>query len=139
MEDDVSRVVERLDETLDRVVAQLPSGWQFCFVGYHESTGELLPPGKRVRMAELGVDEGQTGLFAYLLKRSAAVELLADRDVFPLRHQIDVAVRSHPRPRVPRARPRSDALAHLALPCGSSLLCARSSAHAIGGRCRGSR
>jgi hypothetical protein len=107
MEDDVSCVVDRLDETLDRVVAQLPSGWQLCFVGYHESTGELLSPEKRVRMAELGVDEGQTGLFAYMLKRSAAVELLADRDVFPLRHQIDVAVRSQRRPCMPSPHCRS--------------------------------
>ena len=33
-----------------------------------------------------------TGLFGYLLRRSAAKALLADASLFPLRHQIDIAL-----------------------------------------------
>ena len=36
-----------------------------------------------------------TGLFGYLLRRSAARALLEEGKVFPLRNQIDVAMKSH--------------------------------------------
>ena len=36
-----------------------------------------------------------TGLFGYLLRRSAADALLGAQGVFPLRHQVDVAVAMH--------------------------------------------
>ena len=42
---------------------------------------------------------GLTGLFGYLLHRDAAVQLLADRSLFPLRGQIDVALSARPWPR----------------------------------------
>ena len=91
LEDDVTRVAEELEATLERCVASLPSSWQLCLVGFHESTGQLLPRGQRLRLSELGPDEGQTGLFGYLLRRSAASELLsAHGQVFPLAHQVDV-------------------------------------------------
>jgi hypothetical protein len=61
MEDDVAAVAPSLDEKLERVLAQLPSSWQLCLLGYHEASGELLGAGKRVRLAEIGLDEGQTG------------------------------------------------------------------------------
>ncbi len=32
----------------------------------------------------------QTGLFGYMLRKSAAAELLSCKETFPLRHQIDV-------------------------------------------------
>ena len=86
LEDDVTRVAEELEATLERCVASLPSSWQLCLVGFHESTGQLLPRGQRLRLSELGPDEGQTGLFGYLLRRSAASELLsAHGQVFPSR------------------------------------------------------
>lgn len=90
LEDDVAAVAPDLDEALDRAIAGLPSSWQLCYVGFHESTGQLLRPGQRLRLAELGPDESQTGLFGYLLRRATAAELLKDSAVFPLRHQIDV-------------------------------------------------
>ena len=88
LEDDVSKVAYDLEATVERCVAGLPSSWQICLVGYHEASGRLLLPGERMRMSELGQDEGQTGLFGYLLKRTAVAELL--NDVFPLAHQVDV-------------------------------------------------
>ena len=91
LEDDVSAVAHDLEATLERCVSSLPSSWQLCLVGFHESTGQLLLPGQRLRLSELGPDEGQTGLFGYLLRRSAACELLGPHgEVFPLAHQIDV-------------------------------------------------
>lgn len=92
LEDDVSELAEDFETKLERLLAQLPSSWQVVFLGYHESTGQLLPNGQRLRFYELGVDESQTGLFGYLLRRGAAAELLRDRDVFPLKHQIDVQI-----------------------------------------------
>ena len=88
LEDDVSKVAYELQDTLTRCVASLPSSWQLCLIGFHEASGRLLLPGERMRMAELGPDEAQTGLFGYLLRRSAVPELLSD--VFPLAHQVDV-------------------------------------------------
>lgn len=90
LEDDVSAAADDLELKLERTIASLPSSWQLCYVGFHESTGVLLGNGQRLRLAELGEDEGQTGLFGYLLRRSAAAELLAGHDVFPLEHQVDV-------------------------------------------------
>lgn len=90
LEDDVSAVAHDLDGKLDRVVRSLPSSWQFCYVGFHEASGCLLGGAERLRFAELGPDESQTGLFGYMLRRSCAAELLACKETFPLRHQVDV-------------------------------------------------
>jgi GR25 family glycosyltransferase involved in LPS biosynthesis len=90
LEDDISAIAIDLESSLERCVTALPSSWQLCLVGYHESTGQLLLPEHRLRLAELAPEEGQTGLFGYLLRRSAALELLSDKAVFPLDHQIDV-------------------------------------------------
>ena len=54
LEDDVTRVAEELEATLERCVASLSSSWQLCLVGFHESTGQLLPRGQRLRLSELG-------------------------------------------------------------------------------------
>ena len=60
---------------------------------------------------EVHADEGLTGLFGYLIRRGAAAQLSApDGDVFPLRHQIDVALSRRAWPAatrfaVPAARP----------------------------------
>ena len=50
------------------------------------------------------VSEGTqlTGLFGYLISRAAAAELSNDRSLFPLRHQIDVALGKRPWPRQTR-------------------------------------
>ena len=90
LEDDIACVSVDLEGAVERCVASLPSSWQFCMVGYHESTGHLHTPEMRMRVSELGPDESQTGLFGYLLRKSAAQELLTDRQVWPLSHQIDV-------------------------------------------------
>jgi len=89
-EDDVAKVADDFHASVERVLAQLPSTWKLCWLGYHESSGNLAPSDKRLRFHELPEVEGQTGLFSYLLRRSTAIELLQDKDVFPLRHQIDV-------------------------------------------------
>ena len=99
LEDDLACVSVELEGALERCVASLPSSWQFCMVGYHESTGHLHTPEMRMRISELGPDESQTGLFGYVLRKSAAAELLTDRQVWPLSHQIDVQLgRRHWRP-----------------------------------------
>ena len=90
LEDDVSRIADDIEDKLAQVIAVLPSSWQLCYVGYHESYGTLLLHGQRTRLAELGENESQTGLFGYLLRKSAAKELLANGDMFPLEHQVDV-------------------------------------------------
>lgn len=92
LEDDVSAVAGDLGAALERAIASLPSQWQFCYAGYHESSGQLLAPDQRLRVFELGLEEGQTGLFGYLLRRSAAADMLQARDIWPLAHQIDVQV-----------------------------------------------
>ena len=93
LEDDVAAVADDLEAKLERTIATLPSPWQLCYVGFHESSGVLLRTGERLRLSELGPDEGQTGLFGYLLRRTAAVELLSSRgDMFPLSHQVDVMI-----------------------------------------------
>ena len=93
LEDDVCRVAFDFEEKLDTLVGTLPSSWRFCYLGYHESSGAMLRNGQRVRFAEVGIDETQTGLYGYLIRRAAAEGLLLKQKVvFPLRHQIDVAL-----------------------------------------------
>lgn len=90
LEDDLACVSVELDGALERCVSSLPSSWQLCMVGYHESSGHLHTPEMRMRVSELGPDESQTGLFGYLLRKSAAVELISCRQIWPLSNQIDV-------------------------------------------------
>ncbi len=92
LEDDVSRFAECFESKLETLLATLPSSWRMCYLGYHESSGTLLPNAQRLRISEVGPDEGQTGLYGYLLRRVGALELLRERAVFPLRYQIDVAL-----------------------------------------------
>ena len=90
LEDDVCGIAFDMEGKLERVVRSLPSSWQFCYVGFHEASGCLLGGSERLRFAELGPDESQTGLFGYMIKRSCAAELLSCKEIFPLQHQIDV-------------------------------------------------
>ena len=50
----------------------LPGTWQLCFLGFHESTGKLLPAGAPPRVVEIPNGACVTGLFAYLLTRKGA-------------------------------------------------------------------
>ena len=52
-------------------------------------------------IASAAVRQGTTltGLFGYLIHKKAATALLNGTSVFPLRHQIDVAMSMHPWPR----------------------------------------
>ena len=88
LEDDVTCVAVELESALERCVASLPSSWQLCMVGYHESTGHLLTPEMRMRLSELGPDETQTGLFGYLLRRTAAADLLKDRQIWSVKDEL---------------------------------------------------
>ena len=54
----------------------------------------LAAPGT-VLSFEVPADATITGLFGYLLRRSAARALLEEGKVFPLRNQVDVAMKSH--------------------------------------------
>ena len=98
LEDDVSGVAPNFANQLRHVVRRLPRTWAICYLGYHESDNSLIPSGgypvmKEVQAAQL------TGLFGYVVTRAAATELLADRALFPLRHQIDVALSKRNWPR----------------------------------------
>ena len=73
-----------------QVLAGLPSTWQICFLGYHESQGRLLARRAAPSLIEVPGRSCITGLFGYLLHRTTAAALLSS--IFPLRHQVDVAV-----------------------------------------------
>ena len=70
LEDDLACVSVDLDGALERCVGSLPSSWQLCLVGFHESSGHLHTPEMRMRVSELGPDESQTGLFGHVSRRS---------------------------------------------------------------------
>jgi GR25 family glycosyltransferase involved in LPS biosynthesis len=92
LEDDISAVAPCFADKVDALARALPSTWQVCWLGYHESTGRLLPAAAPPEFCELPPRAAITGLFGYLLRASAAARLLAPGAVFPLRHQVDVAV-----------------------------------------------
>ena len=96
LEDDISGVAAHFEHQLLRLLSGLPATWQLCFLGYHESTGQLLCPADVPRAVEVPKQVAVTGLFGYMLTRSAASALL--RAVFPLRCQVDVALNMHPWP-----------------------------------------
>lgn len=91
-EDDLCAAAAPFEAQLRAVVRALPPSWQMCFLGYHESSGVLLPPGAPPTLVEVPEGAVLTGLFGYLLSRAAAAELCADAQLFPLRRQIDVAL-----------------------------------------------
>ncbi len=93
IEDDVCAVAPLFVQKLLALVRQLPSSWEVCWLGYHESSGTLLPAAAPPAFVELAARVAITGLFGYVLRRSAAARLLHNSSgVFPLRHQVDVVL-----------------------------------------------
>ena len=93
IEDDVCAVAPLFVQKLLALVRQLPSSWEVCWLGYHESSGTLLPAAAPPAFVELASRVAITGLFGYVLRRSAAARLLhSSSGVFPLRHQVDVVL-----------------------------------------------
>jgi GR25 family glycosyltransferase involved in LPS biosynthesis len=92
MEDDLTGVADGFSQHIERLRDGLPRTWQICYLGFHESSGELLTPPTGLGIMEIPKGSCVTGLFAYLLHRRAAEALLRERPIFPLRYQIDVAL-----------------------------------------------
>jgi len=92
LEDDVDSVAAAFDQQLQVLLRALPLTWRMCYLGYHESANQLLSPSAQPTLCDAPEGSAVTGLFGYLLRRSAAEELLADTSLFPLRHQIDVVL-----------------------------------------------
>lgn len=97
LEDDVCAVAGDFARRVQEVLDALPATWQLCYLGYHETGGDVPLAsewaGGAQAAAEVHSDEGLTGLFGYLIRKSAARQLTAPQgDVFPLRHQVDVAL-----------------------------------------------
>lgn len=90
MEDDVSGFAEGFEAKLELVLKTLPSTWQICYLGFHESAGTLVRAHETPRVMELPPRQAVTGLFGYLLRRDAAAKLI--KSVFPLRYQVDFAM-----------------------------------------------
>jgi len=103
MEDDLSAAAPHFEAQLTRLLAQLPAAtWHVVFLGYHESSGQLLAASQPPRLMELPKGPAVTGLFGYLLHRRGAHALLEPGAVFPLRHQVDVAVSQYAWPAASR-------------------------------------
>ena len=98
MEDDLIGISLDFERKIDRIIHQLPKTWQICYLGYHESNGKLLGAFTPL-VIEITPPACVTGLFGYLIHKKAAAALLNGTSVFPLRHQIDVAMSMHPWPR----------------------------------------
>lgn len=92
VEDDLDALAPSFEPQLRAVLRQLPRTWQICYLGYHESSSQLLPATEQPKVMEAAGQGLLTGLFGYLLHRSAAQVLLQDASLLPLRHQIDVAL-----------------------------------------------
>ena len=92
LEDDVSRVAKDFQRQLRRLVKALPATWRLVYLGFHESTGQLLPSAAMPSFVEIPKQSAVTGLFGYLLHQRGAATLLAPLAIFPLRYQVDVAV-----------------------------------------------
>ena len=57
---------------LQRVLAALPPTWQICYIGYHETGGDVPSAADwagGVAVAEVHAEESLTGLFGYLLRK----------------------------------------------------------------------
>ena len=99
MEDDISSIAPDFVEKLKLIVRSLPPTWCVCFLGFHESSGTLLHRSKPPGVMEIPNGACLTGLYGYLISRRGAKALLAPKALFPLRHQIDVAVSQMPWPK----------------------------------------
>ena len=92
LEDDISSYAPDFNRKLQRLLRMLPPTWCVCFLGFHESTGKLLRAGQDPRIMEVPNGAVLTGLYGYLVHKRGAKALLAQGALFPLRHQVDVAV-----------------------------------------------
>ncbi|KAL3897461.1 MAG: hypothetical protein SGPRY_013050, partial [Prymnesium sp.] len=81
------------------IVRRLPRSWHLCYVGYHESSEQLLAADETPRLREVREALPLTGLFGYLVSREGATQLLRDHEILPLRRQIDVALARRQWPR----------------------------------------
>jgi len=89
-EDDVDEVAQEFERQLSAVLSQLPATWQICYLGFHESLGKLVSSTMTPAIVEIPGNAVVTGLFGYILRKSAARHLI--QSISPLRYQIDVAV-----------------------------------------------
>ena len=96
LEDDIASYAPNFTAKLSKLLKLLPPTWHLCFLGYHESTGKLLPASREPRLMELPQGAVITGLYGYLVHKRGAQALLAKSKLFPLRHQVDVAVSQLP-------------------------------------------
>ena len=99
LEDDISSIAADFNAKLKLIVRTLPSTWCVCFLGFHESSGKLLHPAKPPAVMPVPNGACLTGLYGYVVSRRGAKALLAARALFPLRHQVDVAVSQMPWPK----------------------------------------
>ena len=99
LEDDISSIALDFNSKLSIVLRTLPQSWCVCFLGFHESTGQLLPRSKPPAVMELPNGACVTGLYGYIISRRGAQALLGGNALFPLRHQVDVAVSRQPWPK----------------------------------------
>ena len=92
VEDDIAAVPPDFNDKVAALLHTLPPTWHVCFLGYHESTGVLLPAAEPPKLLELPNGVTLTGLYAYLIHRRGAKALLSNKELFPLRMQVDVAL-----------------------------------------------
>jgi len=100
-EDDVSVAVPEADRAIARILERLPEDWAAVYLGYHHDDGRPHPGGLRAGQAPEpaaeavdvpvgGVYDHCWGLFAWMVRKDAARELL--QGLFPLDTQIDGAI-----------------------------------------------
>ena len=99
LEDDISSIAPDFNRKLQRLLRMLPSTWCICFLGFHESSGKLLRAEHDPRIIEVPNGAVLTGLYGYVVHKRGAQALLKPGALFPLRHQVDVAVSQLPWPR----------------------------------------
>lgn len=104
LEDDIKELAPNFREQLSAVLEHLrlrAPGWRICYLGHHlrhvVDKGRAAPHFPTARIGITAVpDSGYlsevTGCFAYLLRRAGADELLADRRLYPMSFQVDVAL-----------------------------------------------
>ena len=77
---------------LQRVLAALPPTWQICYIGYHETGGEVPSAADwagGVAVAEVHAEESLTGLFGYLLRKVHTLSTpRGTHSVHPLVHSV---------------------------------------------------
>ncbi|EOD26866.1 hypothetical protein EMIHUDRAFT_114922 [Emiliania huxleyi CCMP1516] len=112
LEDDVEALAPSFHRKLGAVLRKLPLSWQLCYLGYHESSGELLPRDATFSSLQLLHTPFNCGNPTLPPRdiTAAAEELLADPALFPLRMQVDVALGQRRWPRSSRFALSPDAV-----------------------------